>query len=181
MTDRHTTTPLVVDQLTLPFPADLQVEVVRSARRRKTVSAREVDGVVRVSIPSWMSKAEEAHWAERMLERFRRRAVEETVDLVARTNTLAARYDLPRPARIRWVDNQQDRWASCTPADGAIRVSSRLLDVPRWVLDYVLVHELAHLVEPGHGPAFWALVNRYPRTERARGFLMAKGYEADEG
>ena len=43
--------------------------------------------------------------------------------------------------------------------------------MPDWVLDYVLVHELAHLVVPGHGPQFWSLVDRYPRTERARGYL----------
>jgi predicted metal-dependent hydrolase len=37
------------------------------------------------------------------------------------------------------------------------------------------VHELAHLVHASHGPEFWALVNRYPKTERARGYLMALG------
>ena len=63
------------------------------------------------------------------------------------------------------------RWASCTPAEGTIRLSRRLLDMPTWVQDYVLVHELAHLLEPGHGPSFWRLVERYPRTERARGYL----------
>jgi predicted metal-dependent hydrolase len=58
--------------------------------------------------------------------------------------------------------------------DGVVRVSTRLAGFPAWVVDYVLVHELAHLVEPSHGPAFWALVNRYRRAERARGFLLAK-------
>lgn len=75
------------------------------------------------------------------------------------------------PAQVRWVATMRTRWASCTPADRTIRVSQRLREMPAWVLDYVLVHELAHLIEPGHGPAFWALVNRYPRTERARGYL----------
>ena len=63
------------------------------------------------------------------------------------------------------------RWASCTPAEGTIRVSDRLRDVPEHVLDYVLLHELAHLLVPGHGPAFWRLLASYPRLERARGFL----------
>jgi len=62
---------------------------------------------------------------------------------------------------------------------GAVRVSRRLADFPPWVLDYVLVHELAHLAEADHSPAFWALVARYPLAERARGFLMAKGLEED--
>lgn len=63
------------------------------------------------------------------------------------------------------------RWASCTPADTTIRVSERLRDVPAWVLDYVLVHELAHLREAGHNARFWELVRRYPKTERAIGYL----------
>ena len=53
-------------------------------------------------------------------------------------------------------------------------MSTRLAAWPPWVLDYVLVHELAHLVEFDHSPAFHALVDRYPRAERARGFLIAK-------
>ena len=43
--------------------------------------------------------------------------------------------------------------------------------MPDWVIDYVLLHELAHLVVPSHSPAFWTLLSRYPKTERARGYL----------
>ncbi len=60
------------------------------------------------------------------------------------------------PATVRWVDNMTMRWGSCTPADGTIRISSRLRAMPTWVLDYVLVHELAHLIAPGHDRRFWA-------------------------
>jgi predicted metal-dependent hydrolase len=67
------------------------------------------------------------------------------------------------------------RWGSCTPATGTIRISDRLARMPGWVLDYVLVHELAHLAVPGHSPAFWRLVHRYPKAERAMGYLIAKG------
>ena len=72
---------------------------------------------------------------------------------------------------MRWANNQQERWGSCTPADGTIRISTRLRGLPAWVLDYVILHELAHLIVPKHGPRFWRLLEAYPRTERARGYL----------
>ena len=78
---------------------------------------------------------------------------------------------------IRYVTNQQKRFGSCTPATGTIRISHRLAAMPAWVRDYVIIHELAHLEQANHGPRFWALVNRYPETERARGYLMAVGLE----
>ena len=155
----------------------MDIEVVRSPRRRKTVSARRVDGVLRVSIPAAMTASEERRWVAEMVRRFERRERSGTVDLPARAAVLARRFDLPQPASIRWVDNQRARWGSCTPADGSIRVSSRLASFPGWVLDHVIVHELAHLVEPGHGPAFQALVSRDPLAERATGFLIAKGMD----
>jgi predicted metal-dependent hydrolase len=77
------------------------------------------------------------------------------------------------------VANQGSRWGSCTPVDRTIRLSSRLQGMPSWVVDYVLVHELAHLLVPGHGPDFWALVEQFPRTERARGYL--EGVSATAG
>ena len=89
------------------------------------------------------------------------------------------------PSSVVWSARQNSRWGSCTPADGTIRLSTRLQGMPDWVVDYVLVHELAHLLQPGHDPAFWALVGRYPRTERARGFLegvaMAAQLELTDG
>jgi predicted metal-dependent hydrolase len=155
----------------------VKVEVVRSARRRKTVQARQVGGVLRVSIPAGMSVADEQRWVAEMVRRMERRAATDGVDLGARAAALADRYGLPRAASIRWVDNQEWRWGSCTPSDRTIRISSRLVGEPGWVLDYVIVHELAHLSVARHNARFWALVNRYPRSERARGFLMARGLD----
>ena len=153
----------------------MEVEVVRSRRRRKTIQAYEVGGVLRVAIPATCTAEEEAHWVGVMVRRFERKRSTAAVDLAERARTLAARHDLPEPASIRWVDNQNTLWGSCTMVDRAIRISSRLTAYPRWVLDYVIVHELAHLVVPGHGSAFNAVVDRYPLAERARGFLIAKG------
>ncbi len=157
----------------------MKVEVFRSPRRRKTVQAREVGGVLRVSIPATMTKAEEARWVAEMVRRVERRTRSGAIDLAPRGRQLAARYGLPVPTTIRWSDTQQWRWGSCTPADGSLRISSRLAKEPGWVLDYVIVHELAHLAVAGHGPRFWRLVNQYPRAERARGFLIARGLEPD--
>jgi predicted metal-dependent hydrolase len=154
-----------------------KVEVVRSPRRRKTVQAREVNGVLRVSIPATMTKADEAHWVAEMLRRMERRSSANNGALSRRAEHLATRYHLRRPTSIRWVGNQEWRWGSCTPADGSVRISTRLAGEPGWVLDYVIIHELAHLHVARHDAAFWALVNRYPQAERARGFLIARGLE----
>jgi predicted metal-dependent hydrolase len=152
----------------------VNVEVIRSPRRRKTVQARRVNGVVRVTIPATMTTAEEERWVAEMVRRLDRSTGADGVDLEERAARLADRYELPHPTSIRWVDNQELRWGSCTPVDGSVRISSKLLTEPGWVLDYVIVHELAHLLVPGHGQKFWMLVDRYPRSERARGWLMAR-------
>ncbi|MDQ4096255.1 MAG: M48 family metallopeptidase [Actinomycetota bacterium] len=157
----------------------MEVQVVRSARRRKTVSAREVDGVIRVSIPDRMSATEERRHVAELVARLERRRAAAEIDLDERARVLAASLRLPSPDSIRWVDNQGRRWGSCTPGQATIRISSRLARFPPWVVDYVVVHELAHLAEPGHTRRFWMLVNRYPKAERARGYLMAKGIDGD--
>jgi hypothetical protein len=153
----------------------MKVEVVRSRRRRKTIQARQVGDVLQVSVPATLSRSEEEMWVAEMLRRVQRRHSCGDVDLAERARQLSAKFALASPADIRWVDNQRFRWGSCTPGDGSIRISSRLAKEPAWVLDYVIVHELAHLHVRGHGKAFWDLVNRYPLVERARGFLIARG------
>lgn len=154
-----------------------EVEVRRSKRRRRTVSAyRDGDRIV-VMIPASLSRAEEAEWVATMvarLERSERRRRPGDDDLLARAVMLSDRYlgGLASPESVRWVDNQQQRWGSCTPGDRTIRLSARLQGMPAWVVDYVLVHELAHLLEPGHDANFWAWVERYPEAEKAKGYLM---------
>ena len=78
-----------------------------------------------------------------------------------------------------YVDNQAKRFGSCAPSRGTIRISRRLTTMPGWVLEYVVMHELAHLEEANHGANFWQLVNQYPLSERARGYLMAVGLEEE--
>ena len=153
-----------------------EIEVRRSRRRRRTVAAYREDDRIVVLLPDRMTRAEEKQWVAEMVERLerqeRRRKPTDT-KLAERARELSRRYldGAARASTVRWVDNQQTRWGSCTPADRTIRLSSRLQGMPAWVIDYVLLHELAHLLEHGHSVRFWRLVERYPRTERARGFL----------
>src|SRR5689334_22203759 len=156
------------------------VEVRRSDRRRRMVSARREGDTVIVFIPGWMSDSEERRWVDEMVRRLersedRKRSPGRTGDdaLKRRSLELSRRYLEGRavPSTVRWVRPMRTRWASCTPADGTIRVSEKLREVPGWVLDYVLVHELAHLLESAHNARFWSLVRDYPRTDRAIGYL----------
>lgn len=162
-------------------PGEGTIEVRRSARRRRTVSAFREQGRLVIAIPGSFTRRQEDEWVARMIERVKRseaRRQLSSTDLMERAERLAGEY-LPegvRPSSVRWVTNQTTRWGSCTPLNGSIRISHRLQNMPSWVLDYVLVHELAHLVEVGHNEAFWEIVNRYPRTERARGFLEAVSF-----
>jgi hypothetical protein len=163
------------------------IRIKRSAARKRTISARLVDGgaAIEVLAPAGATDAELAPIIERLKGRIQRRqakaATADDAALSRRANELNREYfgGKLRPAEVRYVTNQQSRYGSCTPATGVIRVSHRVATMPAWVRDYVLVHELAHLQEPNHGPRFWKLVNRYPRTERARGYLIAIGLEGD--
>ena len=130
-----------------------------------------------VLIPASMSRKEEAEWVETMVakvERSERQAVPTDDELWDRALWLNDRYlgGLATPHTVRWVSNQKQRWGSCTPADRTIRLSERLQGMPPWVVDYVIVHELAHLLEPGHDAAFWGWVDHYPHAERAKGYLL---------
>jgi len=168
-----------------------EVEVRRSRRRTRTVSAYRRDGKVVVLIPDRLTQAEEAEWVAKMvaqLERSERRTRRGVTDaaLARRAERLAADFldGSVQPTSVRWVTNMTTRWASCTSSTGTIRMSDRLREMPDWVVDYVLVHELAHLLEPNHSPRFWAWVDRYPRAERAKGYLegvvAAAGLDLDE-
>lgn len=158
-----------------PAPKDAHaaypIRVIRSKKRKRTVSAQLVDGVLELHVPHWISAEEEREFVDRMQRRFARKKAHSSIDLEARCAVLAERYQLPRPASVRWVTNQSTRWGSCTPSDASIRLSTRMQAMPAWVVDAVLVHELAHLVVPDHGPAFKALEARFERQVEASAFL----------
>lgn len=153
---------------------EFPVEIVRSPRRKRTVQASLTDGLIRVMVPAGMDPDDERRLVDDMTDRIVRKHTSWLIDLEARAALLAGRYSLPKPATIEWSNRQNTRWGSCTPATRRVRISARLATMPPWVLDSVIVHELAHLEEAGHGPRFQELVSRYELTERARGFLMAR-------
>lgn len=163
-----------------------RIEIIRSKRRKKTVQAREIDGVIHVYLPEGLSREEEkkyvAELVEKIEKRKRRQKLNDGNSLKRRAQELNEKYfDGKLEFQIKYVTNQNSKFGSCTPSTKTIRISDRLADMPQWVRDYVIIHELAHLVQPDHSKKFWELVNCYRYTERARGYLMAVGMGEDEG
>ena len=156
----------------------MDIRIVRSNQRTRTVSARVEDGCLVVRAPSSISDAELQPIVEKLLKRVQTRKIKRSLDaddLQRRAQEMNQQYFAGKLKwhSIEWSTNQNKRWGSCTPGMGTIRISHRLATLPPFVLEYVIVHELAHLLEANHGPRFWDLVSRYPGAERARGYLMA--------
>ena len=170
---------MLVEELTLfadISAPEVEVEIRVSARRRKSVAAHWEGERIVVIVPQRMSKRERQSYADElvgrlMADRERLRPTDER--LTERAVELSTRYLDGRavPAAVTWSSRQQHRWGSCSLADRTIRISDRLAGVPEWVLDAVLVHELAHLLRGDHDEIFDELVARYPRTADAAIFL----------
>ncbi|WCZ32023.1 SprT-like family protein [Corynebacterium massiliense DSM 45435] len=158
----------------------LDVRVIRSRRRRKSVQGRIVDGVLEVRIPAWMNKRQEADAVADMLARAEKKhtsSARSDADLAARAAVLNEKYleGRAKVGSIRWVANQGTRWGSCTVGTGDIRLSDRLKRVPDYVVDSVIVHELVHTFVggAGHGAEFWRWADTVPLAERAKGYIEA--------
>lgn len=153
-----------------------EIEVRRSTRRKRSIQVRREGNRTIALVPAHVPQAEADEVIARLVERLERRERRNTVsdtELAERAAKLSATYlgGKAQPVSVRWVSNQNSRWGSCTTNEQSIRLSDRLIGMPLWVVDYVLVHELAHLIEANHGSLFWALVDAYPQAERAKGFL----------
>ncbi|HPH48661.1 MAG TPA: M48 family metallopeptidase [Methanothrix sp.] len=154
----------------------MEVVVKRSARRKKTISARMVGGVMEVLAPASISDAALAGHIQKLRSRLERKSYpKDDSHLQERASLLNRKYFQGSLCwnSIQYSSNQERRRGSCNCLARTIKISSNLAHLPQWVEDYVIVHELAHLIEPNHGPRFKALVHRYPLAERAIGFLMA--------
>ena len=155
-----------------------EVEIRLSSRRKKTLSARRESGRIVVMAPARMSAASLRDSVESLVRRVEKKssvADKSDVDLHRRARRLNAKY-LENHAEwtdIRWVTNMERRWASCSTDTGRIRISHYLKDVPDYVLDQVIVHELVHTFIPNHSADFWAWAHRVDYWERADGYLEA--------
>ncbi|MFT4245981.1 MAG: M48 family metallopeptidase [Micrococcaceae bacterium] len=151
-----------------------EIRVIRSKRRKKTVSAKMVSGVFELRVPANSTEAEIVKWTKELQGKFsKKRTVISDNELLHRALKLREKYlpEVPVPKSIRWVTNQSTRWGSCTVTTGSIRLSSKLQDFPNWVVDHVILHELVHLKIPRHNAKFYEMLNRYPKNEKAEGFL----------
>ncbi|MBU4077053.1 MAG: M48 family metallopeptidase [Euryarchaeota archaeon] len=164
----------------------MEIKVVRSPDRKKTIQAKMVKDTLFIYIPAGLHREEESKLIEKMKQKIEQKVLKTQAN---KDDYLKKRFDEFNRTffgeklvvnSIVFVTNQEKVRGSCTPAKGTIRISHRLLDMPKWVLDYVIFHEMTHLVHPDHSSAFWEKVARFKYTERARGFLMAKGMEDEE-
>ena len=158
------------------------IEVRRSARRKRTVSAHREGETIVITAPERMSQRLVSEYANELVERLRKRegATLSDDELLARALWLRMEFmpEAPEPSTVNWSNRQQRQWGSCTPLDRSIRISSRLSRAPQYVIDYVLVHELAHLLHANHGTEFSALERRYPDIGRAEAFLAGADFAA---
>ena len=163
------------------------VEIIRSVRRKKTIQARQDGNKLKIYLPAGLSKQEEAKWIEKIKAKVEKKSLKKELNddqyLQKRFSEFNNKYFGGQLSinSIRYVTNQNTRSGSCTPARGTIRISHKLADMPIWVLDYVIMHEMTHLLYPDHSKRFWNKVNEYRYTERARGFLICRGMEDNNG
>jgi len=155
-----------------------EVEIQSTARRKKTGTAHWSGSRIIVQIPANVRGKDRTIFVDELVERLLTQRPQVAAGdgmLEERARLLAAQYnDGVEPVSVRWVTNQQARWASCSPGTKEIRVSSRLRQCPEWVIDAVLVHELAHLQVADHSPAFYEIANRHPRQDDSE--LYLEGY-----
>lgn len=157
------------------------VVVRSSSRRRKTITAFRENGQTVVVVPARMSstsiRSAVIDLMQRLDDKQRRRTATDE-QLHARAESLRRAYlpEAPPPLQVQWSARQRRRWGSCTPTDRTIRLSTMLQGMPDYVIDSVLVHELAHLLHAGHGKAFRSLLARFPDNDRATAYLAGFSY-----
>lgn len=164
----------------------METKVIRSYRRRRTISARVVDGKMHIYAPVGVSDDKLTEVIRNFNKRFERQKLKKELKIKENLHPVAQKLNKKyfggkvKIASIEYAANQHKIFGSCSCRKGTIRISHRLTSMPQWVRDYVIVHEMAHIIQPNHSKSFWEIVSRYKLAERARGYLMAKGLESEE-
>ena len=163
-----------------------QITIIRSRRRKKTIQTKYGNGHLWIYLPAGMNAKDEQKWIVRMIQRNEQWEQKKTLRksdswLLKRAQNLNKKYfEGFLDFSIRFVTNQNSRFGSCTSSDKTIRISERVKSMPSLVQDYILIHELAHLISPDHSKEFWDLVDQYRYAERAKGYLLAIGSKEQE-
>ena len=171
------------ENLTLPGVDEGEILVIRSTRRKKSISAYRQGGRIVISIPARLSKADERAIVPEMIAKIRSQEESKTpgesqlAERIDQLLTELAPEITTRPASVAWRP-MRERWGSCTSVDRSIRISDRLKMAPEYALDYVLFHEAIHLQHFDHGDEFTEVLNRFEESELASAYL--DGYEAAE-
>ncbi len=161
------------------FKLPMKVRVVRSLRRKRTISGRVIDNLLELQIPAFLPQKEIDYFTRLFLKKLQKKNKVKTERfLTERASYLYKKYFGKNVEKftVFWSKKQRKIFGICNHKRRIIRISSRLKKVPTWVLDYVILHELCHLVYPHHQKKFWQTVNQYPRTEKAKGFLLGMNF-----
>lgn len=165
----------------------MEVKIIRSSRRYRTVSARMEKDLLVVSAPTVLSEERLKKIVADFKIKFERKRLKEELDRKQSLLEVAAKLNQRyfgnklKINSIEYVTGQNSKFGCCNCRNANIRISHRVGLMPEWVRDYVLIHEMAHLIEPNHSRAFWSIVSRYRLAERAKGYLMAVGVKGFRG
>ena len=158
------------------------IVIQRSKRRKKTLQAVLRDNTVKILAPSTTSDAEIKKFLDKFLKKLELKDIilNNDKELLSRANKLKKKFIPDAPDfTIVFQESLKRTWGKCFTNQRKIVINPVLGTYPKWVLDFVIVHELAHLLIPNHGKEFRSLVNRFKLKERAVGFLMAKGMKEE--
>ena len=162
-----------------------EVEVIKSSKRKKTVQAKIVNKKLIIFLPSRISQKEEDYWIRKMkkkcINKRKKQLLNTNSQLKGKAEVINKKYfEGKLNFNIEFVTNQNSRFGSCTPENKTIRISDKVSEMPKWVQNYIILHEIAHLIYKDHSDNFWEKVNEYKYTERAKGFLIGFNYYSNK-
>ncbi|MBN2789825.1 MAG: M48 family metallopeptidase [Candidatus Delongbacteria bacterium] len=159
-----------------------EIIVKRSKRRKKTLQASLRDNTVKILAPHHTSDGDIKAFLNKFLEKLELKEIilNNDDELLKRSLKLKKKFIPEAPDySIEFQGTLLRTWGKCYTRQRKIVINPVLATYPKWVMDYVIIHEIAHLLVPNHGKDFRSLINRFKLKERAVGFLMAKGMKEE--